>query len=120
MGELAAGNAGPGDDGGNARAHGPRRRDDSGIGLDIVVVREVLPGRPAEAEAHAERSLALKPQNPPVYVVLGYTLLRQKKAAEAEEAFRHFLKMAPSSPMAPDVKQALVMIEQHEQQTRRP
>ena len=76
--------------------------------------------RYSEAEAHAEKSLELKPQNPPVYVVLGYTLLRQKKPAEAEEAFRHFLKMAPSSPMAPDVKQALAMIEQHEQQTRHP
>jgi tetratricopeptide (TPR) repeat protein len=70
--------------------------------------------RYSEAQAHAEKSLELKPQNAPVYIVLGYTLLRQKKAAEAERAFQHFLQIAPTSPMATDIKQTIAMIEQHE------
>jgi Flp pilus assembly protein TadD len=74
----------------------------------------------ADAEAQAAKSLELKPQNPPVYVVLGYSLLRQKKVPQAEEAFRQFLQIAPASPMAPDIKQLVATIEQHEKQTRQP
>jgi len=53
-------------------------------------------------------------------VVLGYSLLRQKKVPQAEEAFRQFLQIAPASPMAPDIKQLVATIEQHEKQTRQP
>jgi Flp pilus assembly protein TadD len=74
----------------------------------------------ADAEAQAAKSLELKPQNPPVYVVLGYSLLRQKKVTQAENAFRRFLEIAPTSPMATDVRQVEAMIEQHERQTRQP
>ena len=66
----------------------------------------------SEAEGHARNAIKLKEENPGVYVVLGYALLRQKKAQDARHAFQHFLKYDSSSPMAGDVKNLIAQIDQ--------
>jgi Flp pilus assembly protein TadD len=65
------------------------------------------------AEVHARKSIELKEPNPGVHIVLGYALLRQGKAREAQNAFETFLRLNPSSPMAADVKTTLAAIQQH-------
>jgi len=47
-----------------------------------------------------------------VYVVLGYALLRQKKADDARHAFQYFLKYDSTSPMATDVKNLFAQVDQ--------
>ena len=66
-----------------------------------------------EAESHARTAIQLKETNPGVYVVLGYSLLRQKKPDDARRAFEQFLKLAPQSPMSSDVKTVIAQIDQH-------
>jgi Flp pilus assembly protein TadD len=65
-----------------------------------------------EAAAHARNAIKLKETNPGVYVILGYALLRQRKADDARHAFQHFLKYDASSPMAADVKNLIAQIDQ--------
>lgn len=50
------------------------------------------------AAGHARNAIKPKETDPGVYIVLGYALLRQKKADDARHAFQHFLKYDPSSP----------------------
>jgi TolA-binding protein len=45
-------------------------------------------------------------------VVLGYSLLRQKKADDARRAFQQFLKVSPSGPAADDMKGLIAQIDQ--------
>jgi tetratricopeptide (TPR) repeat protein len=68
--------------------------------------------RSPEAVAHARNAIKLKETDPGVYVVMGYALLRQKKADEAKHAFQHFLKYNASSAMATDVKNLIAQIDQ--------
>jgi cytochrome c-type biogenesis protein CcmH/NrfG len=49
-----------------------------------------------------------------VQVVLAYSLLRQKKSAEAKAAFQQYLKLDPNSPMKADVEKTIAMIDQHQ------
>ena len=65
-----------------------------------------------EAAEHARNAIKLKETDPGVYVVLGYALLRQKKADDARHAFQHFLKYDSTSPMAADVKNLVAQIDQ--------
>jgi Flp pilus assembly protein TadD len=65
-----------------------------------------------EAAGHARNAIKLKETDPGVYVVLGYALLRQKKADDARNAFQHFLKYDSTSPMAADVKNLVAQIDQ--------
>ena len=65
-----------------------------------------------EAETHARKSIELKEANPGVNVVLGYALLRQKKAADAKQAFQQFLALDSKSDMATDVKNVIAQIDQ--------
>lgn len=65
-----------------------------------------------EAAGHARNAIKLKETDPGVYVVLGYALLRQKKADDARHAFQHFLKYDSTSPMAADVKNLVAQIDQ--------
>jgi Flp pilus assembly protein TadD len=65
-----------------------------------------------EAADHARNAIKLKETDPGVYVVLGYALLRQKKADDARHAFQRFLKYDASSPMAADVKNLIAQIDQ--------
>jgi len=64
-----------------------------------------------EAESHARSAIALKEKNSGVYIVLGYSLLRQKKIYEARRSFEQFLNMAPNSPMSSDVKTLIAQID---------
>jgi Flp pilus assembly protein TadD len=66
----------------------------------------------ADAEAHARSAIQQKESNPGVYIVLGYSLLRQKKAEDARRAFQQFLKLAPDSPMTSDVKTMIAQIDE--------
>lgn len=65
-----------------------------------------------DAEVQARTAIKLKETKPGVYVVLGYSLLRQKKAADARRAFQQFLKVDPSGPMADDMKNLIAQIDQ--------
>jgi len=65
-----------------------------------------------EAAGHARNAIKLKEPDPGVYVVLGYALLRQKKADDARHAFQRFLKYDSTSPMAADVKNLVAQIDQ--------
>jgi Flp pilus assembly protein TadD len=65
-----------------------------------------------EAELHARMAIKLKESKPGVYIVLGYALLRQKKADEARHAFEQFLKIDPNGPMASDMKTIIAQIDQ--------
>jgi Flp pilus assembly protein TadD len=65
-----------------------------------------------DAEIHARKSIKLKEPNAGVYIVLGYALLRQKKADGARQAFQQFLKLSPSSPMAADMRETIAQINQ--------
>jgi len=66
-----------------------------------------------EAESHARSAIALKEKNSGVYIVLGYSLLRQKKVYEARRSFEQFLNLAPNSPMTSDVKTLIAQIDAH-------
>lgn len=66
------------------------------------------------AELHARKSIELKEANPGVHVVLGYALLRQKKADEAKQEFELFLSRIPSGPMASDVKNVIAQLDQRQ------
>ena len=65
-----------------------------------------------EAELHARSAIKLKEPKPGVYIVLGYALLRQKKADDARRAFQQFLKIDPNGPMAGDMKSVIAQIDQ--------
>jgi uncharacterized protein HemY len=63
-------------------------------------------------ELQARTAIKLKEPKPGVYVVLGYSLRRQKKAEEARRSFQQFLKINPSGPMADDMKSLIAQIDQ--------
>ena len=65
-----------------------------------------------DAEVQARMSIKLKESKPGVYVVLGYSLLRQKKGEDARRAFQQFLKINPSGPAADDMKGLIAQIDQ--------
>jgi tetratricopeptide (TPR) repeat protein len=65
-----------------------------------------------DAEMHARKSIKLKEPNAGVYIVLGYALLRQRKADGAKQAFQQFLKLAPDNLMAADVQNVVAQIDQ--------
>ena len=65
-----------------------------------------------DAEVQARTAIKLKEPKPGVYVVLGYSLLRQKKAEDARRAFQQFLKVSPSGPAADDLKGLIAQIDQ--------
>ncbi len=65
-----------------------------------------------DAEVQARTAIKLKELRPGVYVVLGYSLLRQKKADDARRAFQQFLKISPSGPAADDMKGLIAQIDQ--------
>jgi Flp pilus assembly protein TadD len=68
----------------------------------------------SDSEMHARKSIDLKEGNPGIYIVLGYSLLRQKKADDARQAFQQFLAQGPSSPMASDVKKIVATLDERE------
>ena len=65
----------------------------------------------SDAEVHARKSIELKETNTGVYAVLGYALLRQNKPKAGRQAFQQFLKLEPNSPMAPDLRAAIDLID---------
>jgi tetratricopeptide (TPR) repeat protein len=65
-----------------------------------------------EAELHARMAIKFKESKPGIYIVLGYSLLRQKKPDEARRAFQQFLKIDPNGPMAADTKNVIAQIDQ--------
>jgi Flp pilus assembly protein TadD len=65
----------------------------------------------ADAEMHARKAIELKEANTGVYAVLGYALLRQNKPKAGRQAFQQFLKLEPNSPMAPDLRAAIDLID---------
>jgi Flp pilus assembly protein TadD len=67
-----------------------------------------------DTEMHARKAIELKEKNPGVQVVLAYSLLRQKKSAEAKAAFQQYLKLDPDSPMKADVEKTIAMIDEHQ------
>jgi Flp pilus assembly protein TadD len=67
-----------------------------------------------DAEVQARTAIKLKESKPGVYVVLGYSLLRQKKAGDARHAFQQFLKISPSGPAADDMKGLIAQIDQRD------
>jgi Flp pilus assembly protein TadD len=71
-----------------------------------------------EAELHARKAIELKEKNPGVEVILAYSLLRQKKSAEAKTAFQQYLKLDPASPMKADVEKTIAAIDEHEKQEK--
>jgi Flp pilus assembly protein TadD len=68
-----------------------------------------------EAETHARKSIELNEPNAGVHIVLGYSLLRQKKPDDAKRAFQRFLKLDSKSPMAGDVRKIIADIDQQVQ-----
>jgi tetratricopeptide (TPR) repeat protein len=67
-----------------------------------------------DSEAQARKAIELKEVNAGVHMVLAYALLRQNKPMDAKKEFEAFLKLDPNGPAAPDVKNTIAMIEQHE------
>jgi len=65
----------------------------------------------SDAEMHARKAIELKETNTGVYAVLGYALLRQNKPKAGRQAFQQFLKLEPNSPMAPDLRAAIDLID---------
>jgi len=66
----------------------------------------------SDAETHARKSIELKESDPGVHVVLGYALLRQKRALDARDEFQLFLSSVPGGPMASDVRNVVAQIDQ--------
>jgi tetratricopeptide (TPR) repeat protein len=79
--------------------------------LELAKVDFAL-GKFLDAEVQARTAIKLKEPKPSVYVVLGYALLRQKKADDARRAFQQFLKTNPDGPMADDMKSLIAQIDQ--------
>jgi tetratricopeptide (TPR) repeat protein len=65
-----------------------------------------------EAEMRARDAIKLKEKNAGVYIVLGYALLRQKRAEDAKKSFQQFLKTEPNSPMAVDMRNIIAQLDQ--------
>ena len=65
----------------------------------------------SDAEMHARKAIELHERNVGVYAVLGYALLRQNKPKDGRQAFQQFLKLEPNSPMAPDLRAAIDLID---------
>lgn len=78
--------------------------------LELAKVNFALNKFP-EAESHARSAIALKEKNSGVYIVLGYSLLRQKKIYDARGSFEQFLNLSPNSPMSSDVKTLIAQID---------
>ena len=68
-----------------------------------------------EAETHARKSIELNEPNAGVHIVLGYSLLRQRKPDDAKRAFQRFLKLDSKSAMASDIRQVIADIDQQVQ-----
>jgi Flp pilus assembly protein TadD len=64
-----------------------------------------------DAEMHARRSIELKESNAGIYIVLGYSLLRQSKPDDARQAFQQFLTQGPNNPMATDVRKLVAELD---------
>lgn len=69
-----------------------------------------------DAEAQARKSIELKETDAGVHVVLGYALLRQRKAADAKQEFELFLSQVSGGPMALDVKSVIAQLDQQQKQ----
>jgi tetratricopeptide (TPR) repeat protein len=57
-------------------------------------------GRWQEAEPHAVKSVALKPEMPPAHVLMGNILLKKKDPPGALKEFQEYLKLDPKGPFA--------------------
>jgi len=66
----------------------------------------------SDAEMHARKSIELKENNAGIYIVLGYSLLRQGKGNDAKQAFEQFLKQISNGPMATEVKELIAQLDQ--------
>jgi hypothetical protein len=62
---------------------------------------EAVPARAREAEAHARRALALRPDLADAYFNLGTALAAQRRYDEADVALREFMQRAPWDPAGP-------------------
>jgi tetratricopeptide (TPR) repeat protein len=68
-------------------------------------------GRAGESIPFYRLAVTLKPDQPKSYMRLGYAYLDKGDKLAAEENFKKFLELAPGSPEAGSVKQALETIE---------
>jgi Flp pilus assembly protein TadD len=66
----------------------------------------------SDAELHARNAIKLKETKPAVYIVLGYALLRQKRGDDAKRAFEKYLKLAPASSEAADMRKLISQIDE--------
>jgi tetratricopeptide (TPR) repeat protein len=57
-------------------------------------------GRVQEAEPHAVKSLALRPEMPAVHVLMGNILLRKRDLRGALKEFQEYLRLDPKGPFA--------------------
>jgi len=69
-----------------------------------------------EAEKQARKAIDLKETNAAIYVVLGYSQLRQNKPNDARQSFQRFLKQDPKNAMTADVRDTIAMIDGHAKQ----
>jgi Flp pilus assembly protein TadD len=68
--------------------------------------------RPVEAEASANRALALDPNNPMIWLVLGNIHLLERDYSATAHDFEAYLKIAPIGPQSEQVRKTLDQIHQ--------
>ncbi len=64
-------------------------------------------GRLPESEAHASKAVAVKPDMPPVHVLLGNICLRKHDTQGAIKEYKQYLLLDPSGPFATSTQSAL-------------
>ncbi len=68
-------------------------------------------GRWQDADPHAAKAVQLKPENPDAHVMMGNILLRKRDGAGALKEFQEALRLAPESPLAPNIRQVVTKLE---------
>jgi len=67
-------------------------------------------GRWQDAEPHAQKAVALKPDLAPAHVLLGNIALRKRDPQGALKEFQEYLRLEPNGPMAEQVRTIVAKI----------
>lgn len=68
-------------------------------------------GRWKDADPHAAKAEQLMPDNPQTHVMMGNIQLRKRDGAGALKEYQEALRLAPDSPLAPNIRQMVAKLE---------